>query len=366
MAILASKTVLNVGLSFTDDLFCSDDEIYKNIPMFSHDLTLVRQDGLTAHFVHEKDVSMSVYLNNKGRAALIYDGDNNSAYILKAGNLNTASFNMTLYDDEYTWGPYTNQNGYPNFPNFTPNAGTGVASTNLPVFLTEGEANLYLYAESEDQAHIYLSAALNYKKSEYNPETTKVWTYSSRHANVTLTRGNVQENSNIGYRTLKFQSNTEPAFYIDSDTFEVVLIAPDVIASVYAPGPEQVADNIPDENWTEGELAYNGPFYTSVSKWIYLKDETPSDGDYVYPIEYQTNIPVFASREDAEEAIRTGDYSKAGPAGVKEYDVKIGDEEDETEFGGGGFLSPFFTILSGGKTDIHRLADFLFSDDQSV
>ena len=68
----------------------------------------------------------------------------------------------------------------------------------------------------------------------------------------------------------------------------------------------------------------------------------------------------------AEEAIRTGDYSKAGPAGVKEYDVKIGDEEDETEFGGGGFLSPFFTILSGGKTDIHRLADFLFSDDQSV
>lgn len=365
MAILASKTVLNVGLSFTDDLYCSDDELYKSVPMFIHDLMMVRQDGLTAHFVHEKDVSMQVYLNN-GRAALTYDSNANSVYILKSGNLNSAAFNMTLYDDEYTWGPYEDQNGYPNFPNFTPNFGTGVASTNLPVFATEGEANLYLNAESEDQAHIYLSAALNYKKSEYNPETTKVWTYSSRHANVTLTRGNVQENSNIGYRTLKFQSNTEPAFYIDSDTFEVVLIAPNVIASVYVPGPEQVADNIPESQWTEEALAYTGPFYTSVSKWIYLKDETPADGDYVYPIEYQTNIPVFASREDAEEAIRTGDYSKAGPAGVKEYDVKIGDEEEETEFGGGGFMSPFFTILSGGKTDIHRLADFLFSDDQSI
>ena len=366
MAIIGSKTVLYVGLSFTDDLYCSDDETYKIAPLFTHDLMIVRQDGLNLHFVHEKDFALHVNFNQRGRAALTYNPDTSNPFILQSGNLNTATFDVTLYDDEYTWGPYIGQSGYPSFPNFTPNGGTGMASTNIPVFATEGEANLYLNAESEDQAHIYLSAALNYKKSEYNPETTKVWTYSSRHANVTLTRGNIQEISNIGYRTLKFQSNTEPAFYIDSNTFQVVLIAPNVVASVYAAGPEQVADNIPQSQWTQEALAYNGPFYTSVSKWIYLKDETPSDGNYVYPVEYQTNIPVFANREDAEEAIRTGDYSKAGPAGVKEYDVKIGDEEETTVFGGGGFLSPFMTILSGSKSDLHRLADFLFNSDEGI
>lgn len=366
MAIIASKTVLNVGLSFTDDLYCSDNELYKTTPMFSHDLLLARQDGVNVHYVHEKDVSMQVFLNNKGRAALIYDSDTNSDRILKSGNLNTVSFNMTLYDDEYIWGPYLNQNGYPTFPNFTPNGGTGMASTNIPVFSTEAEAFLYLNAETEEQAHIYLAEALNYQYSEYNPETTKVWTYSSRHANVELVRGSVTELSNIGYRTLKFQSNTEPVFYIDGDTFEVKLLAPDVIASVYVAGPEQVADNVPESSWTDGALAYTGPFYTSLSRYIQKTDTTPPDGDYVYPIEYQTNIRLAANREEAEEAILTGDYSKLGPGPTKEYDVPIGSEEEETEFGGGGFMSPFFTILSGSKSDIHRLAEVLFTDDGNL
>ena len=368
MATIVSKTWTNydgydMGFVLTDDLTCSSDESYKNTPIFS---------GLGYYYPHAQAEGVTVDIMNlslaynkvNGRAALWYY-DGGPGMLTSASD--TVEFDYWEYwsNEEYPPDHITNQGSFA-YIGIRGYGGMVSTSTNIPVFSDETTANNYLNAPSQESALLILATALNYKDNQYEPEITKVWTYSSRHANVTLTRGNVQENSNIGYRTLKFQSNTEPAFYIDSDTFEVVLIAPDVIASVYAAGPEQVADNIPDDNWTEGSLAYTGPFYTSVSKWIYLKDETPSDGDYVYPIEYQTNIPVFANREDAEEAIRTGDYSKAGPAGVKEYDVKIGDEEEETEFGGGGFMSPFFTILSGGKTDIHRLADFLFSDDQSV
>lgn len=366
--VIASKTIndsliSDLAASLTSALKCSDDETYKRTPLCTASL-LTYLKNTAEKRLSLVSFSFDVHPIN-GRVAFVYDSDNTSSIIASIFS-DTATFEWTLYNEYFDEDiTYSNQGAWPQALGYVEN-GSVSFSSNIPIFSTVGEANLYLYAESEEQAHIYLAAALNYEKSEYSPETTKVWTYSSRHANVTLTRGNVQENSSIGYRTLKFQSNKEPAFYIDSDTFEVVLIAPDVIASVYVPGPEQVADNIPDDNWTEGELVYTGPFYTSVSKWIYLKDETPSDGDYVYPIEYQTNIPVFANREDAEEAIRTGDYSKAGPAGVKEYDVKIGDEEEETEFGGGGFMSPFFTILSGSKTDIHRLADFLFSNDQTV
>lgn len=367
MGVIASKTYGTVGLSFTDSLTCSDAELYKTTPLFIHSFELVRQEQTpvpTIHFVKERDVSISITPRN-GRAALIYDSRSDSGYILYSGNLNTCTFNMTLYDDEYIWGPYTGMNGYPGYPNFEPNGGSGLASTNIPVFATEEEAFLYLEAEGEEQAHIYLSAALNYKKSEYNPEETRNYRYSCKHGNVDLVRGTITPVSDSSWHTLLFQANTRPAFYITEDGFSMNLIAPDVIASIYVAGPESVVDNIPESQWTEGALAYNGPFYASLSTYIQATGTTPEDGTYTYPVDYNTNIPVFGSREDAEEAIATGDYSKSITP-VREYDVKIGDEEDETTFGGGGFMSPFFTILSGSKSDLKRLADFLFTDDQSL
>lgn len=356
----------NMDFVFTDGLTCSKNEEYKQNPIFSglgQTFPHAVAEGITVNII---DLNLNLNKVN-GRAALWFNSEQPNNIGLLTNALDTVIFDWVEHwsNDEYPDNPITNQASFANI-GLRGYGGTVSCYTNIPVFNTQTQAENYLNAPSQESALLILAQALNYRESEYEPEITKVWTYSSRHANVTLTRGNVHENSDIGYRTLKFQSNTEPAFYIIPDTFEVGLIAPDIVASVYAAGPEQVADNIPDDNWTEGSLAYGGPFYTSVSKWIRLLDETPPDGNYVYPIEYQTNIPVFASREDAEEAIRTGDYSKAGPAGVKEYDVKIGDEEEETEFGGGGFMSPFFTILSGSKTDIHRLADFLFSDDQSI
>lgn len=376
MAILRSKTVETaasggpyyVGCSLTDDLTVSDDEAYKLLPLMTGAYKWEYNDGLQYYEMASGLGNSIIHLNRNGRAALVYDGRSENQNMTIATSRETAS--VDFYFDEYS--SYTEQttpvgpvSEYPKGYLYA-QRGSATFSTNIPIFDTIEEANLYLNAASEETAHLYLANAINYVKSEYNPETTKVWTYSSRHANVELVRGSVTELSNIGYRTLKFQSNTEPVFYIDGDTFEVKLLAPNVLASVYVAGPEQVADNVPESSWTEGALAYSGPFYTSLSRYIQKMDTTPPDGDYVYPIEYQTNIRLAANREQAEEAITTGDYSKLGPGSTKEYNVPIGSEEEETEFGGGGFMSPFFTILSGSKSDIHRLAEVLFTDDGNL
>ena len=363
---LRTKTVDNVIISFTDAFFCDDNEFYKSIPMFNHSIKLVRQEGLILHFVKERDFSMSVLPNSHGRLALTYSSNDRTA--VRSGNLNSATFNYTFYDNEYTWGPYRDQANYPAvYPNFTPAAGALDFSTNIPVFETEAEAILYLNAETDEQAKIYLSEAINYKISEYKPEETKTYTYSCYHSNVNLLRGSITPTSGIGYRTLKIQANKAPAFYVNEGDFSMNLIVGDVIASIYAAGPESVVDNMPESQWTDGSLAYNGPFYCTLNVYDEVFGSTPGDGSYAYPTEFQTNIPIYGSREDAEDAVRTGDTSKAIRRGSnKEYDVKIGEEEQTTEFGGGGFMSPFMTILSGSKSDINRFKDVLFTDDQSL
>lgn len=365
--IIASKTLTNtnVSLSLTSGLTCNDNEDYKTLALITGAGSFWEQ---SQEEIQRTLLSLSCVLQKvNGRAALVYLSSPDTGDIVQFVG-NTGQFSYSVHDDfSDTDYDYDNQTGC--FANaiLSYNRGNGQFSSNIPIFGNEQTALSYINAQSEESAHLILAQALNYEKSEYNPETTQNYTYSCFHSNVDLLRGTITPTSEIGYRTLKFQANTKPAFYLNEGSFEMTLIAPDVIASVYAAGPEQVADNIPESQWTEETLAYNGPFYCPLSVYIEAFDETPGDGSYVYPTQFQTNIEIYSNREDAEEAIRTGDNSKAirrGPS--KEYDVKIGDEEQETEFGGGGFMSPFFTILSGSKTDIHRLADFLFSDDQSV
>lgn len=369
MGLIASKTVDQlggqVGLSFTDSFYCSDDELYKTTPLTSAILTLFRQDGMVLHTVSMKNFVVNLYPNASGRLALTYDSQVNSASLLISGNLNTASFDYILQDDEFTW-TNSESNGWPsNLTNWKVN-GVGSITTNIPVFSSESDALAYLNAASQETALLQLSYALNYKPGGYQPEETKTWTYTALHGTASILRGTVNPTSETGYRTLKFRSNTEPAFYIDENTFECYLIAPNVIDSVTVAGPESVLDNIPESQWTVGSLAYTGPFYTTLSQKIQKQNVVPEDGTYLYPVEYQTNIPIFGNQADAENAVITGDYSKAGPSAIKEYDVKLGEEETGTEFGGGGFMSPFFTILSGSKSDIHRLAEVLFTTDGNL
>lgn len=370
MTTLVSKTWQNydgymMGFTLTDSLTVSSSENYKTNPIFSgagYYFGYDPSEGITVNII---EISFNTYLVN-GRSALWYD-DRTGYQGLVSFAENTGEFAYTLHWSNEEFPDHTIQNsgsfasiglrGY---------GGEVECYTNIPVFSSEAEARSYVQAISDAAALLVLQNAINYK-DEYTPEKTKVYTYSSFHANVSLLRGSITKNSDIGYRTLKFQANKEPAFYMAEGDFGLTLIAEDVVASIYVPGPESVIDNIPDSQWTEGSLEYNGPFYCSLNTYVEAFENTPGDGDYIYPVEFQTNIPIYGSREDAEEAIRTGDNSKAIRRGSsKEYDVKIGEEEQTTEFGGGGFVSPFMTILSGSKSDMQRLKDVLFTDDSTL
>ena len=361
-----------------DNQVCDENEFYKNIPLCVGRIEKRRgsvQDNLQIQ--NFESVTIRNF-SQTGRCAILQQtyGDEHvpiEIFVLSQFPPNGAYFTG---ETEGTTPPGFTSSSLPALDiNYNPDPVVGPLyraassfSTDIPVFLAADYSwyNLYLTG-SDEQAMLAISHAVNYKKAEYEPEETKTWTYSCFHSEVDLIRGTTTPTSDIGYRTLKFQSNTKPAFYLTEGSFEMNLIAEDIVASAYVPGPESVIDNLPESQWTENALAYNGPFYCPLSIYIEAFDETPGAGSYIYPTQFQTNIDIYSNREEAEEAIITGDNSKAirrGPS--KEYDVKIGDEEEETEFGGGGFMSPFFTILSGGKTDIHRLADFLFSDDQSV
>ena len=367
---LYSKTWTNydghdMEFIFTDGLTCSDDEFYKTNPIFSgiglyYPYSV--SEGVTVNII---DLSFDIVPNANGRAALFIN-DIAQGMVQFAGSTGGFSWVNHWSNEEYPDQPVTSQSAFALF-GLRGYGGEVSCYTNIPVFSTEQMANNYLNAPSEESALIILGSALNYLESEYKPEKTKVYTYSSFHSNVNLLRGSITPVSEIGYRTLKIQANTPPAFYINEGDFSMNLIVDQIVASIYAAGPESVVENMPESQWTEAALAYNGPFYCTLSVYIDKFNETPGDGNYVYPTEFQTNINIFGSREDAEEFIQTGDDSKAiRRGGGKEYDVKIGEEEQTTEFGGGGFLSPFMTILSGSKTDIQRFKDVLFTDDSSL
>lgn len=367
---LYSKTWTNydgndMEFIFTDGLTCSDDEFYKTNPIFSgiglyYPYSV--SEGVTVNII---DLNFNTVPNENGRAALFIN-EVAQGMVQFAGSTGFFEWANHWSNEEYPDTPVTSQTAFASF-GLRGYGGEVSCYTNIPVFSTEQMANNYLNAPSEESALIILGSALNYLESEYKPEKTKVYTYSSFHSNVNLLRGSITPVSEIGYRTLKIQANTPPAFYINEGDFSMNLIVDQIVASIYAAGPESVVENMPESQWTEAALAYNGPFYCTLSVYIDKFDETPGDGSYVYPTEFQTNIDIFGSREDAEEFIQTGDNSKAiRRGGGKEYDVKIGEEEQTTEFGGGGFLSPFMTILSGSKTDIQRFKDVLFTDDSSL
>ena len=368
---IATKTVniaqitKNLGCVLGADLFCTDKEEYKENPMVMGSYSAVLQNTADKT-VTLVSLDTPVYPNINGRVALWYDNRPDSIALVMQTD-NTISFNITYYN-EYSESEVQDFNNA-HFPTSTGYIDPGMCSvsTNIPVFSSEGAALLYLNAQTEEQAKLYLSEAINYQAEEYMPETTKTWTYSAIHSNVDLLRGTITPETEIGWRTLKIQSNTRPILYLNENNFEAGIIVPDVLASVYVAGPESVIDNIPPSSWTEEALAYNGPFYVPLDVHVQMLDSAPSDGSYVYPTFFRTDFEIQASKEAAEEALATGDHSKAFPGtSVRTPVVKIGDEEKETEFGGGGFMSPFFTILSGSKSDIHRLADFLFTDDQSI
>ena len=97
----------------------------------------------------------------------------------------------------------------------------------------------------------------------------------------------------------------------------------------------------------------------------------PKDGTYTYGFYLDTNIPIFSNKEDAEDAIASGDFSKAGnyyqiQDGNTLIPPSFGTAEDTTLFGAGSALSPFVSAYVMGGITLASIANVFYTDNQSV
>lgn len=274
-------------------------------------------------------------------------------------------------------GSYTNSSEFPSrtWSQAYLDKASGNVETNIPIFATWEEATAYVRAATDEQAKELIQNALNYKKdAEYVPdETEKYFMYNTAYP-CDVARGDYKRTSDVAVlnKNIVFRANTPPAGYFTGNGFEVQLLTPDVIDYYENDTSEYLTETTDPINYIVApDIPYHGPFYGNLYRLVRTGAEMPEDGNYSYGLKFNTNIYIFKNREDAEEAIRTKDYTKAS----NYYDVKdgntknppkIGDEEITTEFGPGIPVDPWAGIYAMSKTAAMNLAGIFYTDDTSI
>lgn len=375
--VLASKTLqttlgANFGISVTDDLYCTVEEQYKGTPLTNS--SAIQYMSPFEYGISEEYEPHCVYYN--GRSAMFLDmNPNNTTIVLFETYHNTGYFDYiyrTSLDPDHptitqTQGAPTNNPpvGFDVFFNI---------STNIPIFGDETTAKNYIEASTDEIAKEIIKLAINYKEVDYDQKKSKYYHLSNRMRQGELLHGKmtIDEESSTWERSTIFMANTMPALYFDDDDFTLHLIAPDVVAGYSLPAPWSVIENVDESGWIEHSTGYDGVYYGSITERVNMLDlSMPDDGTYDYSVYLWTDIPFFGSREEAERAIETQDYTGAGnwPAvqdGSMFYEPDFGEEEEETEFGEGGFASTFVSQYLCTDSDVRRIAQVFFTDDAGL
>lgn len=169
------------------------------------------------------------------------------------------------------------------------------------------------------------------------------------------------------WHSQRFMANKEPALYFTGSSFELGLLASQIVASKAVLGPGYMIDYSPMTSWTEGELEYTGNYYATVYDFRAAKGTVPANGTYTLGTQVTTNIPIYKNIADA----RSGDKRKA----INYYDIEdgkdrrkstIGDEEDSTDFGDGMVTSPFVAMYLLSRTQVLNIAGLFYTDNTSL
>lgn len=239
-------------------------------------------------------------------------------------------------------------------------------TADFPIF--ESEADLIDYIEDPDHAP---DASINYTDA-YNPEKTKTYYIYNQQQTVTQLRGKVTPSGSSTWHSEKLEANVMPAGYLTGgNSYRLDLLAPSVVASKHLTSPGYVIDNLPESSWTPDVLEYSGPFYGTMGLYKAGLYTLPADGTYLYGMTLKTNIPIFRNRTEAENAIKTKDYSRA----INWYDIvdgkdifppKTGEEERETDFGDGPATSPLVSAYVMDHNTVLNIANVLYSNDSTL
>ena len=375
MAILYTKEYNGITINITDTYECQYKENYVNEDRTEYTIQAAGVAEVTFETTRVFNMANPYIFRDGGSTinpsypwphALYFD---TTSYlelkICNAGDVNDLLDGSRSGYIPYCEGSWENEYGTNKVCSF---------STNIPIFETEEEAEEYCAetVESERQRMIR-EYAVNYKRPEAEPETKRyfIWTEITQ---VDLLRGNATEASGATktYRSTSFDANTMPALYFinDGDDFQLGLKAPDVVAGYSLPSPRSVFEMVPEESWHDYEIGYDGVYYTDMPRLISSGYDFPADGRYTYGIYFYTNIPIMQNEEDADEAIDSGDYSKASnwdnvSGGVIRY-PDFGDPESSTTFGSGTFSSPFVSQYVMSRSQVADVASIFFTDDGNV
>lgn len=358
----------NATVELCNNYTCDINEIYKDYPMYIGGGSQIGLYGTTVKVITSIDIVDKDDTNDGRFAFYLHDipGSNSKELIsYPSQDHNHVVFNYNKYllwaDQELSSNINTDPSvsGSPGYP------WQYRMSTNIPVFATLEEAQAYVVN------HEGLTNALNYDDGSFDPFKTKYYHYYAKHDYITLNNGNVSIKTEGSYCSLNFKCSSTPTFVLNPSNFTMTLIYPTVEKSYKLSAPNYILDNVPETSWVNG-LMYTGPFYCNYDRYLQAMKSEPENGDYYYGNGLNTNIPIFDSRAKAEKAMSDGDFTEA----VNYAEIKggnnytppdgVGDPEISTEFGGGGFLAPMMTILSGSRSDILRFADVLFTSDTTV
>ena len=208
----------------------------------------------------------------------------------------------------------------------------------------------------------------------YEYEETKTYHISMQYGTGTLFDGNVTQatGTTLSWESMRIKANTSPVLYFTEGTFGLTLVANQIVSSKATNGPDYILDNIPEQNWRDNELDYTGAWYGNVNRYGEAFGTLPDNGNYTYAFTFKTDIPIFAKRSDAEEALATGDYEKA----VNAYDLDKGfyviptmdgtAAEAATVFGNGAVTSPFVQTYIMSRNDVLNVANAFYSNDTTV
>ena len=233
-------------------------------------------------------------------------------------------------------------------------------SINMPVFKDFDSLNDYIVNGSLDGC-INLTA-----KYEDNSSTYYIY---CKYQSMDLLNGTQTPHtgSSPAWHSQRFMANKEPALYFTGSTFELGLLASQIVASKAVSGPGYMIDYVPMSSWTEGELEYTGNYYATIYDFRAAKGTVPANGTYTLGTQVTTNIPIYKNITDA----RSGDKRKA----INYYDIEdgkdrrkstIGDEEDSTDFGDGMVTSPFVAMYLLSRTQILNIAGLFYTDNTSL
>lgn len=374
---IASKTYTmtsgdKLNLSVTNDMYCTKELLYKTTMMES--ITSVIWNHSGSHIQVNYTI---IPTRHDGKCALYLDSRTEvQAFVFFESQFNSGHFQEDVL---ISWDGGSSQQsfdyiGSPGYPiNNTHGDVFWSLTTNIPIFATEQEAIAYVNAADEATEISLIQTALNYQDVEYDQDETEYYQISNRWTTADLFQGNPSPVSGATKyeRSTIFKANTPPVLYFDEESFELKLLAKDIVCGYSVAGPISAVEQVPETSWIPQSTRYNGSYYGGVSDKDVAGWPIPADGTYLWGSYLWTNVYIAKNKADAEEALETGDYTKMGNYNTIQHggfglEPTFGTEETTTTFGDGTFASPFARQYVMSASGVRDVASIFFSDDQGL